>query len=430
MFTRRDLLLSSLGASALGWGLSARRARAATGSAPRRVVLVTALGGWDTTVALDPKRTGDHVDGPELDSNPDDPDDVEEIQTFHGLDIGVNAARRPAVTAFFEAWGHRCLLLRGLDMGTISHTAATTRILTGRREAGGPDLGALSAERWGQELALPYVDLGSAGRPGPLTTLVARTGLIGQARYLLDRGLNLPAPGGPPLPRHRTAPGFESTARTWLDARADALVSQRLAGRGASRLEALPDARARAHDLQQDGRRIAGLMYDGLQRSFADQVDAAIALLTDGLAWSVAVDSTLNFDTHTNNTEQHRLHDRLFADLKTLVDALDTHDLLDETVVVVASEFNRTPKRNSSGGKDHWPFTATLLLGGGIAGGRVWGGTDDRVAGWAVDRHTGEPDPTGSVPRFDQLIAGLMDGLDVDRAQWLPGTPSLGGLFA
>ena len=51
--------------------------------------------------------------------------------------------------------------------------------------------------------------------------------------------------------------------------------------------------------------------------------------------------------------------------------------LLDETLVMVSSEFGRTPKINSNAGRDHWPKVFSVVLaGGGIKRGSVYGLSD------------------------------------------------------
>ena len=44
---------------------------------------------------------------------------------------------------------------------------------------------------------------------------------------------------------------------------------------------------------------------------------------------------------------------------------------------------------NSRNGRDHWPFGGALMLGGGIAGGRVVGATDDDLRGLNINANTG-----------------------------------------
>ena len=93
------------------------------------------------------------------------------------------------------------------------------------------------------------------------------------------------------------------------------------------------------------------------------------------------------WDTHSRNFVD--LRERLMppADLafSTLLDDLAERGLLDETLVIWTGEFGRTPRigqRNSDAGagadgRDHWPgcFTS-VLAGGGIRGGTVYGASD------------------------------------------------------
>lgn len=63
--------------------------------------------------------------------------------------------------------------------------------------------------------------------------------------------------------------------------------------------------------------------------------------------------------------------------LTALMDDLRERGLLDETLIVVMGEFGRTPKLNTSGGRDHWPRVFSVALaGGGIRGGQVVGESD------------------------------------------------------
>jgi uncharacterized protein (DUF1501 family) len=68
-----------------------------------------------------------------------------------------------------------------------------------------------------------------------------------------------------------------------------------------------------------------------------------------------------------------------------LLDDLATRGLLEETLVVIASEFGRTPITQNTGtdqvGRDHHPDAFPIILaGGGVRGGMVYGETDD--IGW------------------------------------------------
>lgn len=71
-----------------------------------------------------------------------------------------------------------------------------------------------------------------------------------------------------------------------------------------------------------------------------------------------------------------------------LITDLDQRGMLDSTLVMVSSEFGRTPKINATAGRDHWPKVFSVALaGGGIKRGIVHGSSD----------------PTASEPEDDAL---------------------------
>jgi hypothetical protein len=60
---------------------------------------------------------------------------------------------------------------------------------------------------------------------------------------------------------------------------------------------------------------------------------------------------------------------------------LKQRGLLSSTLVMVSSEFGRTPKINSTNGRDHWPRVfSTVLAGGGIKAGFAYGTSDALAA--------------------------------------------------
>jgi uncharacterized protein (DUF1501 family) len=86
-----------------------------------------------------------------------------------------------------------------------------------------------------------------------------------------------------------------------------------------------------------------------------------------------------NYDTHHENfdfhIEQLGEFDRTFAQL--ISDLVD-RGLWDSTLVIVMSEFGRTPKINRNYGRDHWSRAWSIAIGGcGIKGGAVVGKTND-----------------------------------------------------
>jgi hypothetical protein len=99
--------------------------------------------------------------------------------------------------------------------------------------------------------------------------------------------------------------------------------------------------------------------------------------LLEGGATFVKVMHT-NYDTHHENfdfhIEQLGEFDRPFA---TLIDDLHDRGLLSTTLVLVVSEFGRTPNINRLYGRDHWSRAWSIALAGcGIKGGSVCGKTN------------------------------------------------------
>lgn len=85
------------------------------------------------------------------------------------------------------------------------------------------------------------------------------------------------------------------------------------------------------------------------------------------------------WDQHSNLQQGHadnaRATDKPIAGL---LKDLKIRGLLDETLVVWAGEFGRTPMAQGTNGRDHNPFGFTIwLAGGGVKGGTIYGATDD-----------------------------------------------------
>ncbi len=89
------------------------------------------------------------------------------------------------------------------------------------------------------------------------------------------------------------------------------------------------------------------------------------------------------WDTHGDNFNRLKnrllpVFDRGFSSL--LVD-LENRGMLDATLVVMLTDFGRTPKINGNAGRDHYPGVYSLVMaGGGIQGGQVYGSSDSKAA--------------------------------------------------
>jgi len=119
------------------------------------------------------------------------------------------------------------------------------------------------------------------------------------------------------------------------------------------------------------------------------------------------------WDTHVNNfVEVPERCDILDRGLSALVQDLEANGMLEDTLIVLASEFGRTPKINGNEGRDHYPkaFT-TLLAGGGVKGGTVYGKTDEEGAE-VVENKVSVPDLNATI--------GYALGLPLDQVLYSP----------
>ncbi len=90
-------------------------------------------------------------------------------------------------------------------------------------------------------------------------------------------------------------------------------------------------------------------------------------------------------------TSSHRIRNfcqQVDQPISALIRDLKQRGLLDETIVVIATEFGRTPGAEQSNGRDHHPYGFSVALaGGGIKGGVVHGATDEIGFHAVEDRH-------------------------------------------
>ncbi len=120
-----------------------------------------------------------------------------------------------------------------------------------------------------------------------------------------------------------------------------------------------------------------------------------------------------SWDTHNANfTRVPELCEELDAALSTLLQDLESRGMLQETLVVLATEFGRTPEINANDGRDHHaPGFTCLLAGGGVRGGQVWGATDEIGSKVAENGVT--------IPDFNATIAYAL-GIPLDTVLYSP----------
>ncbi|MCX6129812.1 MAG: DUF1501 domain-containing protein [Proteobacteria bacterium] len=154
--------------------------------------------------------------------------------------------------------------------------------------------------------------------------------------------------------------------------------------------------------------------------------------------WSLG--ETFGFDTHSDHYAQHPLKAAL-GEIAALCTQLQTipwnenSSIFDHTTVVVAAEFSRSPRLNSSAGKDHnFRSNSLLLIGKNVQGARFGQSGEFPIAGFPLEGHVGLPIDykTGRYSRDgDRLFmrniwAGCSDILGVDlKSEFGPNTRAI-----
>jgi hypothetical protein len=121
-------------------------------------------------------------------------------------------------------------------------------------------------------------------------------------------------------------------------------------------------AAKRAFDLNQEPDK---LRDDFGRNSFGQSCLLARRLIEAGVQFVTITDG--GWDTHQNNFKslKDRLLPRIDQGYSALLRDLHSRGLLENTLVVWMGDFGRTPKVNSSAGRDHWATAAVLTMGGG-----------------------------------------------------------------
>ncbi|HAL72594.1 MAG TPA: DUF1501 domain-containing protein, partial [Verrucomicrobiales bacterium] len=97
--------------------------------------------------------------------------------------------------------------------------------------------------------------------------------------------------------------------------------------------------------------------------------------------------------------------------LGALLGDLERRGLLQDTLVVLTSEFGRTPDINQNSGRDHYPKAfSSVLWGGGVQGGQTYGKTDKGIE--VTENKVSPPDLNATI--------GYALGLPLDQVLYSP----------
>ena len=155
--------------------------------------------------------------------------------------------------------------------------------------------------------------------------------------------------------------------------RAAGLFAQQELPRYQRALDTLITARSGASDLK----RLQEVLPAADTNADFRRCQLAIAAYKAGIAVSANL-ARGGFDTHSNHDQDHRA---AMTSLLSVVNFLwaeaARQGVDDQLVVLITSDFGRTPGYNGGAGKDHWSISSMIALGNGIPGDRVVGLTDE-----------------------------------------------------
>jgi hypothetical protein len=272
---------------------------------------------------------------------------------------------------------HHLCLVRGVNTSEDDHAKGTYMMLTGRRQTPAsdyPQLGAVASKAlMPAESALPGYILITPGGGG---------GRGNDSAYLGPRYSSVSLGGGNP-PQNTTLPDNLSPQSEAARQDFRRRINERFLNRRRTAVtEAFTHSYEQAHQLmqQRDVFDVSKEPEKDFERYGKHDLGRhcllARRLLEKGITFVQLSHS--NYDTHNENfnfhIEQLAEFDRPFA---CLVSDLADRGMLESTLIVVLSEFGRTPNINQYYGRDHWSRSWSVCLAGcRIPRGAVYGKTN------------------------------------------------------
>ena len=334
--------------------------------------------------------------------------------------------------------GQDIVVVRGLNMGTTSHMAGSVYMDTGvLSNSGNVNAASIPAIVASESAAtIPIIQLNGGSDPK------IDRGLLSPVSVVRAQNLDLYRSMYP-----QTSESLQQKQMV-LDYLSNSIDRVKLRTGDHDRLKAISTAR------------------DKIKIQFADDVGSKLALTdSDRSAFGVNAPKSMNtglrdafalslkllknnlvtclnlgvggFDTHANQERQLQPTVESFDFLlATFMNELRAANQLDNTLIVVYSDFGRTPKVNNNNGRDHWPFGGALLIGGGILGGRVVGATDDNLRGLTINLASGAADSKSTDTLSPNNLGGSILDLTLGAAYtttyrtYLPSIPALTRLKA
>ena len=298
--------------------------------------------------------------------------------------FGVVKTKLPG-EVFCEMWpetagvADKLCIVRSMSHGEAAHERGTHNMFTGYRPSPAiqyPSLGSIVSHELGSRADLPaYVCV--PNMPNPF----AGTGYLSSSYGPFSLGAD-PAQGGFQVRDLALPNGVDATRFTRRRTALDAVNAHFEAVEKADVIAAMDTFYQQAYNLISSAKAREAFHLaaepDAIRDEYGrNEAGGRLLMARRLIAAGVRVVSVAygGWDFHKEivagtRSQAPRL-DKAFA---ALIRDLDRTGLLDSTIVMLSSEFGRTPKINADKGRDHWPRVFNIALaGGGIARGKIFG---------------------------------------------------------
>lgn len=417
-------------------------------------------GGWDTLLGLDPR---DHTQNQfsELDSKihtgynfvADEDDEAEALMASTGntgiiTPSGSNISFGMAMAKMAPLYEDLCVI-RGIDMGTLSHSVGQRYFLTGKFPRGLSASGSSLSTFWASENAGLFT----------IPNLVIRTEMYNEGLDPRASGLRIDGYQDLSTVLKPLNPELEPKAEL-AKALADLQYGDRCLAR---QLDVTTHVTAHRASFEKSIAFSGGTIwqYFNFKRnpapgsSVAKVYDAfginpgnpfgqlgegegraaiAAQAITNGLSQAVSVAVAGGLDTHGDEwaadqvSRQRRGWNAVADFISYMKNTLDPNGkpYWDRMTIVVSSDFARTPRLNTRNGRDHFLYSASLIAGNGIKGNQVVGASSDYdYHATPIDHVTGKPDDLGVFVRPPDVHATLLEAAGLSYKQISNQSPVL-----
>jgi hypothetical protein len=317
-----------------------------------------------------------------------------------------------------SAVADKLCVIRSMTHGEAAHERGTHNMFTGYRPSPAlqyPSFGSVVSHEYGPRNNLPpYVCV--PGQPNEF----AGTGYLSSSFAPFSLGSD-PAQGGFQVRDLTLANGVDDTRFARRRSALDAVNDYFHTKEKSDAIDAMDTFYDRAYSLisSKEAREAFNINAesDAVKNEYGKNAAGQRMLMAKRLVGAGVRFVSLTYggwDMHSGITSSMKRQlpefDQAFA---ALITDLDRSGLLDSTLVMVSSEFGRTPKINNTAGRDHWPKVFSVALaGGGLKKGITYG-TSNAIASEPEDDPVSPQDLATTV--YNQL------GIVADKELMAPG---------